>query len=128
MTTLSSHVSPYAGPPERLPADPPPLCAVCDLHEPVDESGRCDSCIGRSALGFDDLLAACAHLEQRARRAEQALAMERRLRAEGGSRDYDPANCTHECNGPRDCVGTERGCRHCGCSVCDVPDTEGASR
>lgn len=36
--------------------------------------------------------------------------------------NYDPKNCDHECNGPRDCVGTDQGCRYCGCSRCDVPD------
>lgn len=50
------------------------------------------------------------------------------LSADAEPSHYDPQNCTHECNGPRDCTGTPTGCRWCGCSRCDVPPGEEPSR
>ena len=53
MTTLSSHVSPYAGPAERLPADPPTeaACITCDAEWVPDGSSlECLAC--RCARGL----------------------------------------------------------------------------
>lgn len=50
MTTLSSHVSPYAGPGDRMPADPPgfAVCATCSAEwtpRPSDDpSDECPPC------------------------------------------------------------------------------------